>query len=122
MASELTLNISGEYEDADDVTLSFGVTDQRQTITTTRPVKRKQEIGTSEEAILLDDHTTHEGLWIRNLDETNYVEIKTGTGGTIFAKIRAGRCMWVPLGSGAQTPFAIANTAAVIIETASFPL
>lgn len=122
MASELTLNISGSYEDADDVTFEFGVTDQRLTLATTRPMKRKQEIGTSEEVILLDDAATHEYLWIKNLDDTNYVEIKVATAGAIFAKLKPGRCMLVPLGSGAQAPFAIANSASCILEVASFPL
>lgn len=85
-----------------------------------RFTKLKQTIGTSEEALQLGEISAVGAVFIKNLDETNYVEIKTTTGGTIVARLEPdlngdGNGGWVGLsraGSGFQAPWAIANTAA----------
>jgi hypothetical protein len=52
-----------------------------------------------------------------NRDPTNYVEVKTATSGTIFARLEpaGGFCLF-KCGSGVTAPYAIANTAACVIE------
>jgi len=57
---------------------------------------------------------TFSGGWILmyNMDGTNYVEVKTATSGTIFAKLKAGEFALFRAGSGVTAPYAIANTGA----------
>ncbi len=118
MSNELTLAASIEYDDGlvtDSLSILSG--DDVRSLTTDKFHKSIQSVGTSEEAVGLGDITTRCVCMLINLDSTNYIEVKTGTGGTIFAKlyprgsgVGANFCL-VPLGSGAQSPFVIANTA-----------
>lgn len=82
------------------------------TLGTKKFSKFKVSVGTSEEALPLDEATSPGWCLIINRDLTNYVELKTGTSGTIFAKLKPGEFAFLRLGSGAQAPYAIANTAA----------
>lgn len=76
----------------------------------------KQNIATSEEAINLGEATAPGYAIFINRDATNYIELKVATSGAIFAKLKAGECCLLRLGSGAQVPYAIANTAACQLE------
>lgn len=117
MANELTVNASLAYEDADDVTASIVNTDDLITVTTLKPSKHRQTITTSEVAINLGGISSIGWLMFKNLDPTNYIEIKTGTGGTIIGKMLAGESYGpVRCGSGITAPFAIANTASCEME------
>lgn len=122
MANEVTTTISLDYSDADDQEMTSGKENLQRSVSTQRPFKTTQNIGTSEEAITLGDGGTIKELYLRNLDATNYVEIKVATGGAIFAKLLPGEDMLVRLGSGAQAPYAIANTAAVDLLVHAVPL
>jgi hypothetical protein len=123
MANEITVNASLEYEDSTGNELSCESVEVVKSVTTKRAVKLVQEIGTSEEAIDLGDTSTPKWAYFRNLDPTNYIELKVATSGAIFARLDPdtnedgkGGFAIVPLGSGAQAPFAIANTAACRME------
>lgn len=123
MANELTTTVTLFFSDkVSGVDETTGQTNLQRSVSTKRPFRTVQNIGTSEEAITLGDGGTIKELYLRNLDATNYVEIKTATGGIIFAKLLPGEDMMVRLGSGAQAPFAIANTAAVNVEVMAVPL
>jgi hypothetical protein len=74
-----------------------------------------QTIGTSDTALNLGGLTPGY-VAIINRDPTNYVEVKTASGGIIFGKLFPGEGMMLRLGSGAQIPVAIANSAPVQIE------
>ncbi len=76
----------------------------------------KQSIGTAEEAVQLGEVTAPKWAMFVNRDATNYVELKTGTGGTIVAKLLPGEWAIIPLGSGMQAPYAIANTLACLLD------
>ena len=115
MADELTLNASMVFDDGDSV-ISIDLVDLQVSPTTVRPVRLQQSIGTSEEAINLGDISTPRWCFLKNLDATNYVEIKVATGGAIFAKLLPGEACLLPLGSGATAPYAIANTAACVLD------
>lgn len=119
MASELTFNLSVEYVDSFGVTMQAtpAIEDVLVTVATKKSMVTVQSVGTSEEALLLGDITSRGTCVLVNLDPTNYIEVKVATGGAIFAKLfpkgsTAGVnfCV-VHLGSGAQSPFVIANTA-----------
>ena len=87
-------------------------------VTTKRIQRAKMNVATTEEAIPLGDVTAPAFALFINRDATNIIHLKTGTGGTIFAKLRPdtdsdgkGGFAFLELGSGAQAPFAIALVA-----------
>lgn len=76
--------------------------------------KHIQTIGTTEEAIDLGEITTPGYFMAVNLDNTNYVEIRSGTGASndiIRLDANNGLCL-LRWGSDISAPFAVANTAA----------
>lgn len=116
MANEVTVTASLQYADSDDADQSISVSELLRTVTTKKFIRAKQTIGITEEALILGEVTSPFELFIINRDTTNFVNVKCATSGTIFAKLLAGKAMLVPLGSGAQAPFIIADTAPVLIE------
>jgi len=74
-----------------------------------------QEIGTSEEALLLGDLATGGLVWVHNKDATNYIEIRPGTGVADMIKVLAGEWQG-PFRFASAAPFAIADTAACEVE------
>lgn len=116
MADELTLNASLEYEDSEDSEASLAIEDLLVTISTKKFIHAKQNIGITEEAIGLGEVTALGwGLFV-NRDATNYIELRVGTGGTKFAKLRPGKFAFFEFGSGVTAPYAIADTAACQME------
>lgn len=120
MASEITVAASvelafdsGEFTDA----LSILEADTVRTVATQIHHKQIQSVGTTEEALLLGDVSTRGICLLINLDPTNYIEVKVATSGAIFAKLwprgsgSGINFCFLALGSGAQTPYVIANTA-----------
>lgn len=81
-------------------------------------IHHRQEIGTSEEALDLGDISTGGWFFARNLDTTNYVELRSGTGATDFVRLNAGEFCLFRISGDASAPYAIANTAAVDLEYA----
>ena len=87
------------------------------TMTGDSALKYTQSIGTSEEALELgQDIGTLGWCMIKNLDATNFVSIRAGTGLGNFLRINAGEFALFRFGSGATAPFAIADTGAVLVE------
>jgi hypothetical protein len=81
-----------------------------------RYVRNRQQVGTSEEALELGDIATGGYFVARNCDDTNYVEIRSGTGATDLVRLNAGEVCCFRLSSDAAAPYVIANTAAVELE------
>ena len=77
---------------------------------------QKMNVGTSEEAVALGEATAPGWAIFINRDTTNFIELRVATGGAKFAKLKAGECCLLRLGSGAQVPYAIADTAACQME------
>lgn len=74
-----------------------------------------QNIGTSEEALNISgDISTAGYAFFRNLDDTNFVSIRMGTGNPDVIKLDAGQFALVPL--AAKDLYAVADTAAVELE------
>lgn len=86
------------------------------TITGTRYIKIRQEIGTNEEALDVGDLATLGHCIIINRDSTNFVEIRPATGIQDMLQIKAGNVAMFEFAAGVTAPFAIADTAAVEIE------
>ena len=73
-----------------------------------------QEIGTDEEALDVGDIGTAGYVIMKNLDDTNYIEIRPGTGEADLIKLKAGEVAMFRL--ALNGPYAIANTAACDLE------
>lgn len=121
MANEFTFAASITYEDSEgtEITIALPANVQK-SITTKKFIHAKQAIGTSEEAIQLGEVSGATlGYFIfLNLDTSNYLEIRSGTGASndilrldSTYGFAVGR--W---GSDVTAPYAIANTAACQME------
>ena len=76
----------------------------------------------AEEAILMGDVAAG-GVWfVQNLDATNFVELRSGTGATDFIKLLAGEWAIFRTSADASAPYAIADTAAVNVRFIRFDL
>lgn len=119
MANELTINCSLVYDDGDiPEPIQLFVTDALATLTTAKPVFNVQTIATTETTINLGGVTTLGWVLFVNLDDTNYVEIKTAASGTVIGKMRPGKPYGpVEMGSGVTAPVAIANSASCRVAT-----
>ncbi len=117
MANELTISAPAvSYEDTFGVLASIDIPALSITLSTKKVVQTKQTVGTSEEPLIIGDVVSLGYCVIINRDDTNFVNVKVGTGGAIFSKLLPGRWLIVPLGSGAQAPYVIADTATCDIE------
>lgn len=75
-----------------------------------------QNIGTSEEQLDFGDIATPGYVLFRNLDSTNYVELRAGTGVADMVRLDAGEVCLFRFAADCTAPYAIANTAAVDLE------
>lgn len=117
MSDELTVNASLAYEDSEGTELPFlGVMGLPVDVATKKFTHFKVSVGTSEEAIPLGEATSPGYVVLINRDPTKFVNVKVATGGAIFGKLLAGEAMVLRLGSGAQAPYWIADTAACQCE------
>lgn len=116
MANEITLAATLSYEDSEDSSELLTLTDILASVASKKYIKHKQNIGTSEEAITLGEVTAPGWALFINRDETNFISLKVGTAGAIFAKLKPGEFAFLRLGSGAQVPFAISDTASCQLE------
>ena len=116
MANEITVNASLAYADSEGTEDSLAVVNFLKTVATKLTNHHKQSIGTTEVAINLAGLTTPGFMIAINRDATNFVELRVATGGAKFARLDPGGVALVRLGSGAQVPFAIADTAACQVE------
>lgn len=116
MANEATVSVSLRFQkNAIDVSatktgLSISVSGDNYT-------KIVQNIGTSEEALIFGDVAVPGLCVIKNLDATNYVEIRPATGVADLMRINPGEVCLFRFAADCTAPFAIANTGAVQIET-----
>lgn len=116
MANELTVSASLAYEDATGASDSISIEDFVATVAEKLCTGRKVSVGTSEQALNLNGITTPGFILIINRDDTNFVEIRVGTGGAKFCKLKPGEPALFRFGSGATAPYLIADTAACKVE------
>lgn len=116
MSKELTLNATLVYSDSEGSEVPLDVADLLATVSTLKYTKAKQSIGITEEAINLGEVTAPGWALFINRDAANFIELRVGTGGAKFAKLKSGEFAFLRLGSGAQVPFAIADTAPCQLE------
>lgn len=123
MADELTISASLDFDDGRGTPVGISVSRILATLATRKKNSQIQTIGTTEEAIQLGEVTTPGYAIFRNLDTTNFVDLRVATGGAKFARLLpdtngdgSGGIALLYLGPGAQVPFAIADTDACDIE------
>lgn len=114
MASEITgLQVAISFAKGNFAKKTFTLGPITRDVTGTNAVSNVQVVGTSEEALVIGDIGTPGYMICKNLDATNFVEIRPGTGTADAIKLKPGdiacfRC--------AAAPWAIADTAPVELE------
>lgn len=116
MADELEINASLDFTPDIGKAASASVAGLLADVSSEKKIEHTQTIGTSEEAIVLGEITSPGWAFFKNVDPTNFINLKVATGGAIFAKLLPGEVAMLRLGSGAQAPFAIADTAPCALE------
>jgi hypothetical protein len=113
MAAEITISASLELDNG-VIQEALSRSGLRFDQTGVKYQKHVQNIGTSEEAIDLGEVTSLGYCLAINLDNTNYVELRSATGaGNDIIKLPAkGGLALFHWGSDVSAPFAVANTAA----------
>ena len=121
MASELTLSgLTIAFTKANVPSVSLSPASISITVSGNQIMDNVQAVGTSEEAILLGDVAAG-GVWfVQNMDATNFVEIRSGTGATDLIRINAGEWALFRTSADASAPFAIADTASVNVRFLRF--
>ena len=123
MASELALSgLTVAFTKANVPSVSFTAGSLSVTVTGNQIMDNVQSIGTSEEAILLGDVATGGYWFVQNMDGTNFVELRSGTGATDFIKLLAGEWAIFRTSADASAPYAIADTASCNVRFLRFDL
>ena len=123
MANELQYTITGEYQKGNSIKSSFGGTKIKKSISGNTKLGGTVSVATSEEAIPIGEVTAAGAfIWVKNLDDTNYIELRTATGASNDAvKVPAGKEVAFYWGSDVSAPYWIANTAACLVEWQMYP-
>jgi hypothetical protein len=110
----LTPTLTLSSSDATGDSLSLSVTD---TLTTTIPAINTAQIsiGTASATnILTTAQAAHTYVYLKNMDDTNYVSVKIDAG-TVFGRLRAGEFMFFPLELSLGLELQ-ANTGSCVVE------
>ena len=76
-----------------------------------------QNVGfAAEEALLLADITVGGYVWLRNLDATNFISVRQGTGTTNMIQLKPGDFALFRLSPDTTAPYVIADTGACELE------
>lgn len=116
MANELTLTGILAYSDSEGSEVSMDFTEIAATLSSKKFSHVKHNVGITEEAMLLGEVTSLGFCLIKNLDATNFVEIRSATGSTKIVKVLPGKGALFQFGSGVTAPYIIADTGACQCE------
>ena len=92
------------------------------TVAGTQIMDNVQNVGITEEAILLGDVAPGGYVFIQNMDATNFVSIRQATGAANFMKLLAGEWAIFRMSVDTTAPFAIADTGACNVRFLRFDL
>jgi hypothetical protein len=116
MANELVISASGRYAKG-TIDIPFGRGGRQVTVTGSSVVHNIQTVGfAAEEALVMGDVGTPGYIFIRNLDATNYVSMRPGTGDDDLVELKPGEFALFRLARDATAPFVQADTGACDIE------
>ena len=123
MAAELTISsASFSFVKSGSPSISGTLAGLTPTVSGAQYMDNVQNVGTSEEAILLGDVAPGGYVFIQNLDPTNFVSLRQATGAANFIKLLAGEWAIFRMSVDTTAPFAIADTAAVNVRFLRFDL
>lgn len=114
MADELAISARLSYAEG-DISDFLEMLPANFNVTGSRYAHNTYTATTSATAIPIPAGTLGFAIFI-NRDTTNYVELKTATGGVMFAKIKAGEGAMFRFPSATTAPFILANTASCTVE------
>jgi hypothetical protein len=113
MADELTVAHSIAYSKNGETDDDFPSETFNADVSGSTMAKGIMSVATSDTTIDLGTLSAPLGVGsFKNMDSTNYIEIKVAAAGTIIAKLLPGETWSWRLGSGISAPVAIANSAA----------
>jgi hypothetical protein len=115
MADELSISLSFALSKG-STEIAERIRDLLIDVAGTHVTHLRQEIGTSEEAIVLGDAGVGGWFLAINRDDTNFVEIRSGTGATNLVQVLAEEFCLFRISPDATAPYAIADTAACELE------
>lgn len=123
MADELTLGgLTVAFAKSGSPSVNFTAGTLTIDVSGAQVMDNVQNIGTSEEAILLGDVASGGYWFVQNLDATNFVELRSGTGATDFIKLLAGEWAIFRTSGDASAPYAIADTGACNVRFVRFDI
>lgn len=112
LSNELNLSAAIIYEDSDGTSDDLAISNLIDSVTDKKFIKTSITVGITEEVIPLGEVIEPGWAFFINRDPTNYIDLRVATGGAKFTRLYPGRFAMLPLGPGAQVPYAIANLAA----------
>lgn len=117
MANEITLTAKLLFTKGSVTGVSRITTDKGIDVTGTRYSQIVQAVDTTEEAMAIGDVPAASigYCWMKNLDATNFMEVRPGTGTADLLKLKAGESCVFRITSS-MTPWLIADTAACDVE------
>lgn len=116
MANEITATASLAFAKGSIDQVSRSEAGFTVTVSGSKYAQHTQNIGTSEEQLDFADITTPGWCFLKNLDTTNYVEIRPATGVADLIRLPAGKACVFPFAADCTAPFAIANSSAIELE------
>lgn len=116
MPNQFTLNVSVAYDNGISAPENAEIIDFLASQAATKKVHATQTFAITETQINRGAIASVGWFFAVNRDETNYVELLSGSGGDVIAFLRPGYPVLLYLGSGAQDPYMIANTSPVDVE------
>lgn len=123
MADEISLTLALEATVNGVDLATKALTSQGIDVAGLRFVHQIQQIGITEEALKLGELASLGVAWMRNLDATNFLEVRSGTGAANdFWKFLPGEAWCWRFGSDVSAPFAIADTAVCYLEYVIFEI
>lgn len=116
MANEITHSSSLSFLKDGVSGNTMAVARSQYTVTGYRYFRQVQSVTTSEAALQLGSLASLGWCFMKNLDATNFVQVKTATAGALMLKLKAGESAVFRFGSGVTAPFIIADTGTCKVE------
>ncbi len=115
MAREIAVMFSAIFDD-DESTVEFGMPKTFFDVTGANYIKHKQNVGATEEALVLGDVTVGGWLVARNNHATAVISIRQATSAADFADLGPGEGCVIPISTDMTAPFVISTVAGAELE------
>lgn len=116
MANEITHTNSLSFQKDGVTGNTLAVAGAQHSVSGYRYFRQVQSVTTTEAALQLGSLATLGWCFMKNLDATNFVQLKTATAGALMLKLKAGESGCFRFGSDVTAPFIIADTATCKLE------